>query len=163
MLKKILAILTVLLMFATFCGCNSEKAQDKKAKDTKETVNGEELSFNDIMKKTDGDAMSFYSNYAERKVEITGTVEKIEKGSYTLMSRSVSVWKVYLKEGWLAYLLVSDDAKHIEQIKAGDTVTIKSAMSKYDSSVGYIEMEDISLSGTGSNTTYRDDSTIVKK
>ena len=47
MLKKILAILTVLLMFATFCGCNSEKAQDKKAKDTKETVNGEELSFND--------------------------------------------------------------------------------------------------------------------
>lgn len=159
-MKKLTSVVIVLAMFCfVLCGCSGLKGDDPK--DAKATVNGKQLSANEIIEETKDDPMAFYNNYAEKKVEVTGTVKSVSEIYTTILSREVKVHIVVLEEGWGAKLLIADNPD-LENIRVGDSVTITSRMELYDSANEYISLEDIAISGTGSNSKYSDKSTIVK-
>ena len=157
MIKKIESTLVaIILLCLMFSGCAGNDPKDVKA-----NVNGQQISANEIFEKTGNDAMAFYNSYAEKKVEVSGTVESIKEVYTTILSREVKVCEVALEEGWLVQIIIKDHPE-IEKIQIGDSITIQSRMSICDSINGQIVMEDISITGTGSNSVYKDNS-IIKK
>ncbi len=159
-MKKIISVLmvfSIIVMCLSGCG---DSAPSIGPKDTKANVNGEMISANEIIKEINDDATEFYYNYAEKPVEITGTVEYADLITTTLFSRSVVVYEITLAEGWKAIFVYPNETA--ASIESGDNVTIVSKMDKYDPANEYIYLENIRFSGTGSNTQYNDKSTITK-
>ena len=158
-MKKWLCLLMAAMLCVSLCGCGNQNKKEGP-KDAKMNVDGEWVSANEILAKVKDDPTDFYG-YVEREVEITGTVEKIETGYITIMSQSVNVYKVWLKEGWCAHMTIPDHPE-MEDIQAGDIVTICSRMDMFDMANECIVVENIAISGTGSHATYSDDATIIK-
>jgi|GEM_PF-5147095 len=160
MAKKSISLLMVLGMICCFfVGCGDEEYAPGP-RDTKAKVAGEMISANEIIEKIGGDATEFYYNYAEREVEVTGTVESSDLITETIFSREVVVYMVTLEEGWTVMLVYPNEIA--STIEIGDTVTIQSRMDRYDPTTKNIRLENLSFSGTGSNTRYNEKSIIIK-